>query len=87
MTTTDVLTSPAAGLEPAGETRAPNRPSGTGAIDGSFAAGSFAESALTGITMPALITAFDNSTAYVLVKTQAHPNGELRGQVQRAIGL
>ncbi len=62
-----------------------DQPAGTGAIDGSFAAGSFAESGLTGITMPALIAAFDNSNAYVLVETLAHPNGELRGQVQRAI--
>jgi len=62
-----------------------DQPAGTGAIDGSFAAGSFAESALTGITLPGLVTAFDNGNAYVLVSTQAHPNGELRGQVQSAI--
>lgn len=62
-----------------------DQPAGTGAIGSTFAAGSVGESSLNGITLAALVGAFQSSTAYVLVKTLAHPSGEMRGQVQRSI--
>lgn len=53
----------------------------TGDIDGNIDSGEFSGDDIDGLTMSELIAEMQNGNAYVLVATDDHPDGRMRGQL------
>lgn len=53
----------------------------TGEIDGKIADGEFGSGDIDGLTLSELIAEMQNGEAYVLISTEDHPDGRMRGQL------